>query len=777
MPIEKMPAGTVAPPLAPDSPEFDGVFEVEGEEIEEELLEEEGPANFSDNLVDFIDDGTLDDLGSELVSLVEADKATMAEWEQIYVDGMKLLGLEIKNLSEEVFPDSCTATHPVLMESITKFQAKARSQILRPDGIARAKIVGRVTDEKKAQAERVAEFLNWQVDDQMPEYGPEHDKMLFHQAFSGSAYTKISYDASLGRPFSKFIAPQKFIIDYDSTDLESAYRYTEVIDINANDLRRSQLDGLYRQVDVSGDERTGMGTEIQQELDKIEGRSRSEHSQDQEVYQLYEIHTYLALDEIDDRLPEEEEIGLELPYIVTVDSSSKNVLAIRRNWREGDLRYNKRVWYTHWVFIPGMGFQGFGYIHIIGGLARTATTSLRQLVDSGSFSILQGGFKAHGLRVVGTNEPLSPGEWRDVQSPGQDLTKALLPLPYKEPSGTVLALLEFISAAAQRFADSTEQVVSESTNYGPVGTTMALLEASGRLFTGIHERLFEAQKRELNILMEINFETLPEQYPFEMVGGEQVIARDDFSSTVNVIPATDPREPSAAHRVARANATLTIAAQFPELHNMPAILKDLHMALGAEDPQRYMKQNQKPVPLDPVTENQLMLNSAPVGVGPEQNHMAHIKVHLAIVNNPTYSQNPKVTEVVMAHVQDHLAENFRQEVQQQIGPLPEANMQKPLPPEQENQIALAAANAMDQISPPSLDEETTELMIKERKQALDEKKASHDATMDFLELAQEDQHHDEKLLEDKRETNKKADTQLEVAQITKRDRNESSRPR
>lgn len=667
--------------------------DVEASEAEPEIL----PLDFTGNLAELIDDEELDRIGTEILGSVEADKQTMTDWEQIYVDGMKLLGFNIKNTEDELFPDSCTVTHPILAESIVKYQAKARSQILRADAIARAKILGYHTPEKKLKAERQAAFLNYQVQEQMPEYGPEHDRMLFHQAFGGSAFTKMYYDATLKRPVSKFIKPTDFIIDYNATDLESAYRYTEVITINVNDLRRAQLDGLYRQFD--DDEKpatgkpTGMGSEVRDQQDKLAGRSDPTGD---EVSTLYEVHTYYAFEgDADDRTDEERDIGLEFPYIITIDAKSGKVYSIRRNWKEGDLRNKKRVWYTHWVFIPGFGFHGFGYIHLIGGLARSATSSLRQLIDSGSFANLQGGFKVHGLRVLGNNEPISPGEWRDVQAPGMDIQKALLPLPYKEPSQTLMALLQFVVTAAQKFADSTEQVVAESTNYGPVGTTLALLEASGRLFTGIHERLFAAQKRELDILMAINAETLGDSYPFEMAGGKTVIAASDFEDFNDVVPVTDPREPTAAHRAARANATLAVAGQFPQEHNMPEVLLDLHTALGAEDPARYLKRNKPPVSTDPVTENQLLLVGAPVASKPEQDHMAHVKVHLAIVENDLYAANEGVVAAVMAHVQAHLADHFRVQMMQLGVQMPAQGQQTP--PEMEKQIAMQAANAVDKI--------------------------------------------------------------------------------
>jgi len=656
-----------------------------------------GPVEFYDNLAEFMPDDELDKIGGELADLVEADKRTLKDWEDIYVEGMKLLGFKPNDTEMEAFPGACTATHPVLAESIVKYQAKARSQLLPGGGPVRVQTLGKGSPEKEAQAHRVKEFMNFQITTLMPEYEPEHDRMLFHQAFSGLGITKTYYDQIGRRPCSHMVQPQKFIIDYNATDLATAYRYSEIIEMHANELKKNQLNGFYLNTDVQYEP---SDDPIRDETDRIDGREKPVRD-DSDCYTLYEVHTFLGLEaeNVDDRTPEEREIGLELPYIVTIDKGSRKVLAIRRNWRENDERKEKRIWYTVWPFIPGFGFFGYGYVHLIGGLAKTATVSLRQLVDAGSFATLQGGFKVTGLRVVGDNTPLKPGEWRDANVPGMDLSKALVPLPYKEPSGTLFNLLEFMVQTAQKFADSTEQVVSESSNYGPVGTTLALLEASGRLFSGIHERLFKSQKAELAILGEINAESLPEEYPYDVVGGDRKVFKSDFDGRVDIIPVTDPRVPTAAHRVAKANATLSIAAQFPQLHNLRAVLTDLHASLGAEDPMKYMAPPpQQARAADPLTENQWLLTNIPVKSEPHQDHDSHVQVHLALVNNPTYSQNPTVVQTTMAHVQEHLAQKLRVDVERQIGgALPQAQPNQPMPPEQENEIARVAAQAIKNV--------------------------------------------------------------------------------
>lgn len=653
---------------------------------------------FTDNLTPKLDEAFLTKMGGNLLSMVQDDAKTREEWDEIYATGLKLLGFKVRDTEQEVFPDSCTVTHPVLAESIVKYQAKARSQLLPAGGPAKTQILGRQTPDKKARSERVKEFMNWQITTQMPEYGPEHDRMLFHQGFGGHAITKLYYDADEERPVSRFIRPHNFIIDYNAIDLRTAYRYAEIIEMHGNDLRRHMSTGFYRDVPMDAAPQVDtLHSETARQIAEIEGRTVNYYSEDK-IYKLYEVHTYAALEgDADDRTPEEREAELELPYIITIDADKGHILAIRRNWREGDPRKRKRLWYVSWPLIPGLGFYGYGYVHIIGGLAKTATTSMRQLVDAGMFASMSAGFKAYGLRVVGNSGPFKPGEWREVNAPGMDLSKAMVPLPYREPSPTLMNMMTAVVQAAQKFADSADQVVSEAANYGPVGTTMALLDAGGKLFTAIHERLFESQKQELALLREINAETLPDNYPYEAVGAEKAILKGDFGPDISLVPVTDPRAPTEAHRLAKANATLSIAQQFPTLHNMSQVLFDLHSSLGTDDPARYLvPQAPPPQPQDPISENQALLKGTPVTAADWQDHDAHIQVHQALVSNPAYNQNQGVMSTTMAHIQEHLAEKFRVEItallQKSGAQVPPPG--QPLPPAQEAQVAQAAAAAV-----------------------------------------------------------------------------------
>jgi len=646
------------------------------------------------NLAEFIEQDELDIIGMNLASLVDSDVSSRSDWVRLAKDGINLLGLTVEDL-DDPFPGSTSAVHPLLIENVVKYQAKARSKLLPPGGPVRTKVKGQKTQEKIKKAERVRNFLNFQLTEEMTEYEPEHDRMLFHQAFYGSAFTKTYFDALLDRPVSRFVKTQDFIIDYYATDLESAERYTEIVPMSGNELRRYQLGGIYRDITI-GPSSTAQGTdEIRDQVDKIQGRSKPAHEADEDRYIFYEVHTYLDVPGFEHIDEFEEPTGLKLPYIVTIEKDSQEVVALYRNWDEEDGNFNKKDMYVHWPFVPGLGFYSLGYLHLIGGLSKSATTVMQQLVDAGQFANLPAGFKAHGLRVVGDTEPIAPGEWRDVNAPGIDLQKALLPLPYKEPSGTLFKLLDYMVQAAQKFADTTEQIVSESTNYGPVGTTMALLEAGGKLFTGIHERLFASQKRELRIVADINLRFLDESKAFNSLSGEEYIRAEDFDmKAVDIIPITDPRVPSEAQRIAKAQAQLQIAQQFPAQHNIPALLFRLHSALGEEDPQEVLQKTPKAKSADPVTENAMILKGEPVTTMAPQDHVAHAKVHLAAMKDPRFNKNGVIVSTMGAHIQEHLATQYILEMQMATG-IDIAKIGQD--PQMQNQIALAAAQASDMV--------------------------------------------------------------------------------
>jgi len=659
------------------------------------------------NLAALLPSEILDKVGQQLIEDIESDRDSLSEWSSLVEDGMDLLGFRLDDETSFPFEGACTATHPLLAESIIKYQAKARSLLLPPQGPAHTKINGPDEPILMARAKRVRDWLNHQITVRMTEYNAVHDRMLFTHAFMGFAVTKCYWDAVLGRTATRLVRMQDFLVDYYATDLDSAERYTEIVR-----LTRSQYAGLVASgqyidagVEVGVSPNIDIASGVREKEDEIVGREKP-YLADKDTYEFYEVHCLLSEEDmglVPDEIIDSEEndyVPAFLPFIVTIDKQSSQVVSIRRNWWEDDNDRRKIVWYTDWPFIRGFGFYGFGYIHLIGGLSKVSTATLRQLVDAGTFANLQAGFRAHGLRVVGDDNPLAPGEWKEVNAPAQDLTKALLPLPYKEPSQTLVHLLEYVGQISQKFADSTEQVVSESANYGPVGTTMALLEASGKMFSGIHERLYESQSKELRLIASINrhYGTFP--YPYPVVGQkENELVRDDFKDIV-ILPVSDPRSPSEAHRIARTQAQLTIAGQFPQHHNLPVLLTRMHASLGEDDPKSIMAPPPPEIPpMDPVTENLNAMQGLPIKSGLEQDHESHIKVHMTFVQDPNVQRQQQAVQLVMSHIYEHVMHMYQFKMQEALGEQVgmEAQQQTQRTPEQDRALAQKAAEVADQI--------------------------------------------------------------------------------
>ena len=673
-------------------------------EIEDELLEIEngdedpeldlGPpvSEFEENLADVLEEEYLQELADRLISDFKADQESRKDWEAIASRGIELLGFEITEMAEP-FEGACGASHPVLAQAVVKFQAKAFRELFPPGGPVVTRIKGAQTPQKLQQAQRVREYMNFQTTQEMPEYGPELDRLLFYVGLFGSGFRKVYFDSQLGRPCARFIKADDFIIAYDSNDLQTSPRYTHRMYLSGNDIKRKQVYGEYRRIELSApaDPETN---EVKLAEEAIHGITAPSY-QDDETYTILEMHVDLSLP------GDEHKDGLACPYVVAVDMDSRTILSVRRNWKEHDERYRKRLWFTHYCLIPGLGFYGYGFLHLIGGLAKTATASMRQLVDAGTFATLPAGFKSHGLRVLAPSEPLLPGEWREVNSPAGDLQKSLMPLPYKEPSATVMQLMDYVVSAARDFADSTDDLVANSTNYGPVGTTMALMGESGKLFSAIHMRLHAAQAQDLRILAELNFENLEEEQNFSTPEGQREIFRTDFDlDTVDVVPVSDPHMPTEAHRIAKLNAVATIASQAPAEHNMREIRMDLYRAMGVDNPERYMAQEAKPFTGDPISENYHAILGQPLTAEDSQPHDEHIKAHAMPLNNPAYAENPVMRQILGQHIADHLARKYRIEMLQAIGDprLAQAILSgQKLPPELEAVVSMAAAEASDKV--------------------------------------------------------------------------------
>jgi len=626
---------------------------------EEETIEmgaEESVGEWFRNLRDDIEEDELSDIGRTLYDNYESDKDSRSEWESMFERGFDLLGLKIEEASEP-FEGACTAVHPLLIESAVKFQSKASQELFPPNGPVKAQVLGKHTLEKENQAMRVQNFMNYQLTEQMPEYFDEFERMLFHLPLIGSSFKKIYYDASFKRPVSEFIPIDQFYVSYNASNLRNADRYTHVIYKSPVDLHREIKAEMYADIDLP---EAGMvnPTSFSEKMDTIIGLSPSSSSDPQ--YVLLEQHCYLDIDE-----PNSEE-GESLPYIVTIEEQSKEVLSIRRNYAKDDPTKQKKVHFVHYRFVPGFGFYGLGLMHFLGNLTMSATAAMRALIDAGQFANLPGGFKAKGVRMVGNNEPIAPGEFKEVEATGIDLNKAIISLPYKEPSSTLYQMLQFVTAAGQKFADSTEQIVSDAASYGPVGTTMALLEASSKFFTAIHKRLHKSQRDEFKILASIDKDYLPQEYPYEVPLAERNIYQKDFDGKVDVIPVSDPNIPSNAHRMMLANMALQMAQQSPPgMFNTEALNRTILSAANMPNLDEILPPKPEPKALDPVSDIMASVKGIPIAAFPGQNHDAHIQVKMAYLQDPMNGANPimqRVQPVLQANIQEHSVLKYQEQV-------------------------------------------------------------------------------------------------------------------
>lgn len=667
----------------PEEGELELPFD-EADEIEDAPL----PAH-DENLAEVLEDAELEEIAGNVETWFTSDWNSNADWRRLFTEGLDLLGLKVEDV-DQPFPGAANAVHPILIENVVKFQSKAYTELFPPNGPVRTKVIGMQTIERQQQAQRVKDYMNYQIMYQMPEYGPELDRMLFYLAFAGSAFKKTYYDQALGRPKSIFLRVDDFVVNYGATDLETAARYTHKYKISSNELKKLVAAGVFRDVEGLPSAATPTDDEVQSALDDVEGTSRSDYWQDNE-HTILEMHVDLDLD---GDLADED--GIARPYIVSVERDSGQVLSIRRNWKEDDEKKRKQVAFTHYVLIPGFGFLGYGYLHLIGGLAKMATASMRQLSDAATLVNLPAGFKSAMIRVVGGGKGFMPGEFKDVQTPLQNISQGFMTLPFKEPSPTLFNLLSFTVAAAQKFADSTDAVIADSTNYGPVGTTMALIEASGKMFSAIHKRLHFAQKHDLKLLADLNYTTMElTEYPYDVVGGARQVFKEDFDGRIDVMPVSDPNMASQSQKVAQTQAMMALAQQYPGEHDAKALLVELYTNMGVEQPERFLaKPAPEPPAMDPITENFTALKGQPISVKMWEDHDAHYKVHNAVIQDPIYAQsNAQGVQVLAAHNQNHMAYKYMVEMQKLVGELPQGEM----PPEQLNQIAIMASQAADKL--------------------------------------------------------------------------------
>ena len=588
----------------------------DGSAIVNPMEEQPNVKNHNANLAEMVDESDLRSIAADLMSEFESDKNSRSDWEKTYTEGLDLLGFKYDDRARP-FSGASGVTHPLLAEAVTQFQAQAYKELLPAGGPVRTVVVGQETPDIRQQAERVKEFMNYQVTEVMEEYDPDLDQLLFYLPLAGSAFKKVYYDGALGRAVSKFVPAEDLIIPYYATDLDSCERITHSVKMMGNDLRKLQVSGFYRDIDIMKPKEEK--SEVGQKYDELEGRV--DDYQNNMTVTLLEFHVNLDIIGFEDLdVQTKEPTGIRLPYIVTVEEQSGEILSIYRNWKQGDQSHVKKQYFVHYKFLPGLGFYGFGLIHMLGGLSRTATSALRQLIDAGTLSNLPAGFKARGLRIRDDDNPLQPGEFRDVDAPGGAIRDSLMPLPYKEPSATLFQLLGFVVQAGQRFAAISDMKIAEGgAQQAPVGTTLALLERGTKVMSAIHKRCHYAQRLEFKLLAKVLTEYLPPEYPYAIAGGNRVIKMQDFDDRVDILPVSDPNIFSMAQRVTLAQTQLQLAQSNPDMHNMHEAYRRMYEALGVPDVQLILPPPPpKPTPLDPAVENSYSLQGKPFQVFPQQ---------------------------------------------------------------------------------------------------------------------------------------------------------------
>ena len=601
------------------------------------------------NLADFVDETELEKISSDLLSDYLNDKETRKDWEEGYTQGLDLLGFKYEDRSQP-FQGASGVTHPLLAESVTQFQAQAYKELLPPGGPVKCNIVGAENPAVEDQAKRVKEFMNYQITSVMEEYDSDMDQMLFFLALAGSSFKKIYYDTNMGRAVAKFIPVEDLVVPYHSTDLETAPRITHVLKQNKNDVRKSQVSGFYRDVELDV---VNKQDRIQETYDKIEGVTPNDSTNYDDQCTLLEMHCDLDIPGFEDIGVDGGPTGVKLPYIVTIDEGSRKILSIRRNYAENDKLKKKIQYFVHYRFLPGLGFYGFGLIHMLGGLSRTATSALRQLIDAGTLSNLPAGFKARGLRIRDDDNPLQPGEFRDVDAPGGDLRQNFVPLPYKEPSQTLMQLLGFCVDAGKRFAAVADAKIADSNNANPVGTTMAMIEQGTKVMSAIHKRCHYAQKIEFKLLARIFQIYLPPVYPYNVTGGQREIKTTDFDDRIDIIPVSDPSIFSMSQRIQLAQSQLQLAQTNPQMHNLYEAYRRMYQALGIQNIDAILPPPARPAPKDPITENAELLNKKTAQAFADQDHVSHISAHRALMSSVLVRTMPDVLVNTMSHVLQH----------------------------------------------------------------------------------------------------------------------------
>jgi len=659
----------------------DGSVDIDFDPADEDAGDAE---EHSANLADFMNDMDLAGLSEQLMSGVEEDKQSRSDWETTMEKGIKLLGLKIEDRTTP-FNGACGVFDPLMAEAVIRWQAVARGELMPAAGPVKTQVIGVPNMDLDDQAERVKAWMNLYLTELAPEYYEEFDQMLMWLPLVGSTFKKVYQDPVLARPVARFVLPSNFIVSYGTSDLSTSQRYCHVVPMTKKQLRMAQINGVYRDLSLGDPQPTGNDDIVQSEVDSVEGLQPGASGAND--YQIYEVYADLDLKGF------ENEDGIPLPYIVSIDENTRKILSIRRNWKEGDTTFQKRNYFVHYKFLPGLGFYGLGYAHILGNSAKTATSIRRQLIDAGTLNNFPGGLRVKGMRLDDNNLGIGPTEFREIDTGGLPIQNAIMPMPYKEPSQVSLELLRETYEGARNLANTAEIAVGDGRQDAPVGTTVALMEAATRVQSATLKRAHKSLGQELKLIADLFGEYLPEApYPFPVKGGQTAIMRADFVNNIDVIPVSDPNISSSAQRMMRAEALLRFATQQPDMHDLHAAFKQMYMEMGIE-PEKIdailPNKTIEPKPLDPLTENQNAIVGLPLRAGEYQDHDAHIAAHAPIAQD-----NPNL----QAHINEHLALKLRVQVQQVLGqqlPPPGA----PLPPEVENQLALAVAEAMQQLAP------------------------------------------------------------------------------
>jgi hypothetical protein len=670
--------------------------------------------DFDANLAEYLDERELTQICGDLLGDVESDVSSRKDWMQTYTDGIELLGMKLEERSEP-WEGACGVYHPLLSEALVKFQAETVMETLPPAGPVKTVVVGKETPEKMAAADRVQKDMNYQITEEMPEFRPEHERMCWGLGLSGNAFKKVYYDPNLGRQVSLFVPAEDLIVPYGATDLQSAERVTHVMRKTENELRKLQVAGFYRDVDL-GDPISSFD-EVEKKIAEKMGFQASSDDR----FKILEIQVNLDIPGHEDKDEDGEPTGIALPYIVTIEKGTQNVLAIRRNWRPEDETKQKRNHFVHYGYVPGFGFYCFGLIHLVGAFAKSGTSLIRQLVDAGTLSNLPGGFKTRGLRVKGDDTPISPGEFRDVDVPSGVLKDNILPLPYKEPSQVLYSLLGTIVEEGRRFASASDMKIADMSANTPVGTTLAILERTLKVMSAVQARVHYSMKSELKLLRDIIRDYTPDEYSYEPDVGTRFAKQSDYDNC-DVIPVSDPNAATMSQKVVQYQAVLQLAQQAPQLYDMGQLHRQMLEVLGVKNAKKLVKIEEDQMPEDPITENMNIMNMKPVKAFLYQDHQAHITVHMNAMKDPKMAaligQNPQAQAIgaaAMAHIQQHLAFEYRKQMEQLMQvqlPNPE-DSEEHIPRDQEVQLSIMAAQASDAL----LQRNQTEIAAQQAQQA------------------------------------------------------------